>query len=108
MRPIRQYLKTREDIIIKLVHGLLDISPNNELIELARELRHPSNKYRSKHDHSKDVLEDLLDLNWQPDPIDALPDFKKGKVSDIIESLISIFDSRIFSLMNSQGCLVIA
>lgn len=94
VRPIRQYLKTREDIIIKLVHGLLDISPNNELIELARELRHPSNKYRSKHDHSKDVLEDLLDLNWQPDPIDALPDFKKGKVSDIIESLISIFDSK--------------
>ena len=40
------------------------------------------------------MLEDLLDLNWQPDPIDALPDFKKGKVSDIIESLISIFDSK--------------
>lgn len=29
---------------------------------------------------------------WMPDPIDALPDFKKGKVTDIIESLISIFD----------------
>ena len=93
VRPIRKYLKTREDIIIKLVGGLLDNSPNNELIELAQELRAP-NKYRSKPQHSKDILEDLLDLNWVPDPVDALPDFKNGKVSDIIESLISIFDSK--------------
>lgn len=93
VRPIRKYLKTREDIIIKLVRGLLDNSPENELIELARELRAP-NKYRSKSHHSKDLLEDLLDLNWVPDPVDALPDFKNGKVSDIIESLISIFDSK--------------
>ena len=79
VRPIRKYLKTREDIIIKLVRGLLDNSPENELIELARELRAP-NKYRSKSHHSKDLLEDLLDLNWVPDPVDALPDFKMGKL----------------------------
>ncbi|RCK57852.1 Anaphase-promoting complex subunit 2 [Candida viswanathii] len=93
VRPIRKYLKTREDIIIKLVRGLLDNSPDNDLIELAQELRSPS-KYRSKSSHSKDILEDSLDLNWVPDPVDALPDFKNGKVSDIIESLISIFDSK--------------
>ncbi|KAK6459699.1 uncharacterized protein RJT20DRAFT_144034 [Scheffersomyces xylosifermentans] len=90
VRPIRRYLKTREDIIIKIVHGLLNDSPSsNELIELARELR----KMESKSNRNNSIVEDSLDLNWIPDPIDALPDFKKGKVSDIIESLISIFDS---------------
>ncbi|KAL6452988.1 apc2 Anaphase-promoting complex subunit 2 [Candida maltosa Xu316] len=92
VRPIRHYLKTREDIIIKLVHGLLDNSPENDLIELAQELRSPERNILKNT--AKDIMEDSLDLNWVPDPIDALPDFKKGKVSDTIESLISIFDSK--------------
>ena len=90
VRPIRRYLKTREDIIIKIVHGLLDDDESsNELIELAKELR----RAKAKTSKKRSVVEDSLDMNWVPDPIDALPDFKKGKVSDIIESLISIFDS---------------
>lgn len=113
VRPIRRYLKTREDIIIKLVHGLLnDDDESNELAELAHELRKPKNhnnetdmsisghlgnstndKKNVSDPRNNDVLvDDLLDLNWVPDPIDALPDFKKGKVTDVIESLISIFD----------------
>ncbi|CAK7900425.1 anaphase-promoting complex subunit 2 [[Candida] anglica] len=86
VRPIRRYLKTRSDIISKLVHGLLDDSKNNRLIELAMELRKIPQKNPTNDD---------LDLNWIPDPIDALPDFKKGKVSDVIESLVSIFDSKV-------------
>lgn len=84
VRPIRRYLKTRENVIIKLVHGLLDQSESNELIELAHELRRGKKKAV--------VTDDFMDLNWVPDPIDALPDFKKSKVTDLIESLISIFD----------------
>lgn len=84
VRPIRRYLKTREDIIIKLVHGLLDQSENNDLLELAQELRKGKKKIT--------IADDFMDLTWVPDPIDALPDFKKSKVTDIIESLISIFD----------------
>ncbi|KAG7818329.1 hypothetical protein KL928_003330 [Ogataea angusta] len=34
------------------------------------------------------------DLDWTPDPVDALPDFRKGVVEDVVESLISIFDSK--------------
>lgn len=84
VRPIRRYLKTREDIIIKLVHGLLDQSESNDLLELAQELRNGTKKTV--------IADDLMDLTWVPDPIDALPDFKKSKMTDIIESLISIFD----------------
>jgi anaphase-promoting complex subunit 2 len=91
VRPIRMYLKSREDIIIKLVHGLLDDEQHNDLYELAYELR---NSEKTKSDKSNIILEDSLDLDWIPDPIDALPDFKKDKVSDLIESLISIFDSK--------------
>lgn len=89
VRQIREYLKTRDDVIVKLVHGLLDNDANtNELIELAIELRNCGDYNSNK------MLEDTAGLDWVPDPIDALPDFKKGKVSDIIESFISIFDSK--------------
>lgn len=89
VRQIREYLKTRDDVIIKLVHGLLDNDTNtNELIELAIELRNCGDY------NSYNIIEDNVGLDWVPDPIDALPDFKKGKLSDIIESLISIFDSK--------------
>lgn len=91
VRPIRRYLKTREDIIIKLVHGLLDEDGSNELIGLAKELRKSVHHEQIKQ---KKMIDELLGINWVPDPIDALPDFKKGKVSDTIESLISIFDSK--------------
>lgn len=89
VRPIRQYLKTREDVIVKVVHGLLDENyASNQLVELVLELRNSDNKKREQ------PVEDTPDLNWFPDPIDALPDFKKGRVTDVIESLVSIFDSR--------------
>lgn len=87
VRQIREYLKTRDDVVIKLVNGLLNNDPNtNELIELAIELRNGERRNSQP--------EDSVGLDWVPDPIDALPDFKKGKISNIIESLISIFDSR--------------
>ncbi|ODV93337.1 hypothetical protein PACTADRAFT_35965 [Pachysolen tannophilus NRRL Y-2460] len=84
-RPIRSYLKDRDDTIEKIVHGLLDDSEDNELNDLAQELR-------NSNDYITPKIDDLNDLNWTPDPIDALPDFRKG--NDLIESLISIFDSK--------------
>lgn len=83
-RPIRRYLKTRSDLVAQLVQGMLDLSPSNRLVELAREL----------HKNMKPAVapvDDLTDVAWVPDPIDALPDFKKGKVSDVVEALVSIF-----------------
>lgn len=85
VRPIRLYLKARPDVIPKLVHGLLDPSDANPLAELAAELR------KGQRVPTATPFADAL--RWNPDPIDALPDFKKGKVADVIELLVLIFDS---------------
>ncbi|EGV61895.1 hypothetical protein PSN45_000589 [Yamadazyma tenuis] len=87
IRPVRKYLKTRDDIINKLVLGLLNKEP--ELVELSRELQNTEKSFKLFKN-----FDELNDLNWVPDPIDALPDFKKFKINDIIQSLISIFDSK--------------
>lgn len=79
-RPIRKYLKEREDTIPSIVNALLNPDEYNELSKLSEELTMTTEK----------PIDDLS-LNWYPDPIDALPDFKK---QDIIESLISIFDTK--------------
>lgn len=79
-RPIRKYLKEREDTIPSIVNALLNPDDYNELSKLSEELTSTTEKPM-----------DDLSLSWYPDPIDALPDFKK---QDIIESLISIFDTK--------------
>lgn len=85
-RPIRKYLKTRSDLVTQLVHGMLDLSEQNRLVEFAQEL-HKNKKLPPA------PIDDLTDVNWVPDPIDALPDFKKGIVSDVVEALVLIFPS---------------
>ncbi|KAL7662391.1 hypothetical protein ABC855_g4638 [[Candida] zeylanoides] len=91
VRPIRRYLKTRPDVIPKVVEGLLDEDArSNRLIELAWELRAPPPASAAR----QGAAGDDYTLDWTPDPIDALPDFKKDKVTDIIESIVSIFESR--------------
>ncbi len=86
-RPIRRYLKGRNDTIPTIVNAFLDTTSNNRLIELAIELRNTNKKPKMKGESARD-------LNWVPDPVDALPDFRKAVVEDIVESLISIFDSK--------------
>lgn len=39
-------------------------------------------------------MEDYSDPNWEPEPIDAGPDFRANKPSDVISTLVSIYDSR--------------
>ena len=39
-------------------------------------------------------LEDFSDPNWEPEPIDAGPDFRKNKPADTISTLVSIYDSK--------------
>ncbi|OBA14128.1 uncharacterized protein OGAPODRAFT_102056 [Ogataea polymorpha] len=86
-RPIRAYLRDREDTIERIVFALLDTSTDNKLIELAIELR--------QSDKKKHLTQEMeRDLDWTPDPVDALPDFRKGVVEDVVESLLSIFDSK--------------
>lgn len=39
-------------------------------------------------------VDDYSDPNWEPEPIDAGPDFRANKPSDIISTLVSIYDSK--------------
>ena len=100
-RPIRRYLRDREDTVKVIVEGLLadaedaegqPISPGGDvLVELAIELNRASEL--AAHDNDDAEL-DWDDMNWMPDPVDAGPDYKKSKNSDVIGSLISLFDTR--------------
>ena len=98
-RPIRRYLRDRDDTVNAIVGGLLADpadadgrgSSNAEtLVELAAEL---SKAHQNSLRNDTGEL-DFDDLNWVPDPIDAAPDYRKSKSSDVIGSLISIFDSK--------------
>ncbi|KAF3991637.1 hypothetical protein FT663_01436 [Candidozyma haemuli var. vulneris] len=87
VRPIRQYLSTRPDLVQQVVNGMLDLNPDtNPLVELAHELQ-------ANQPPSAAPIDDLTDLKWNPDPIDALPDFRRGKISDVLEALVSIYES---------------
>ena len=81
-RPLRRYLRLRMDLVPKLALGMLDSKSSNPLAELAHEL--------STTNPSPPELDDLSDIAWVPDPIDALPDFQKGKAADVLDAIVSV------------------
>ena len=98
-RVIRRNLRERDDTAKVIVSGLLSdttdengdpLPPDPEtLTELALEL--------NRHDEESSVNDADLDwdnMEWMPDPIDAAPDYMKSKNTDVIGSLISLFDSK--------------
>jgi anaphase-promoting complex subunit 2 len=110
-RPIRRYLKEREDtariIISSLLTDLSDetgskFSSNSELsYEIACEMGKPFANY------GQDTDEELNwnDMNWQPLPQDASPDYKKSKVEDVIWFLLTLWEREDFinELKNIYG-----
>ncbi|KAJ5414044.1 hypothetical protein N7509_000671 [Penicillium cosmopolitanum] len=99
-RPIRRYLRDREDTVKVIVSGLLAEPPTDDtsdlpsshdtLVELSTEL---SKAHQLSLQTNTSEL-DWDDMNWMPDPVDAAPDYRKSKSSDVIDSLISLFDSK--------------
>jgi anaphase-promoting complex subunit 2 len=99
-RPVRKYLRDRDDTVKVIVSGLLaDVddlgadqpqTSTDTLVELSLELT----KATKTTTHEDDGDLDYDDMGWVPDPIDAAPDYKKSKNSDVIGSLISLFDSK--------------
>lgn len=110
-RPIRRYLKEREDtgriIISSLLTDLSDetgskFSSNSELsYEIASEMAKPLTNL------GQDADEELNwnDMNWQPLPQDASPEYKKSKVEDVIWFLLTLWerDDFINELKNILG-----
>ena len=99
-RPVRHYLRTREDTVKIVVEGILAevdqddegnpvASDSNILSELSVEL-----KLRGLSENDNDNELDWNNMEWTPDPIDAAPDYKKSKTADVVGSLISLFDSK--------------
>jgi anaphase-promoting complex subunit 2 len=99
-RPIRRYLRDRDDTVKVIVSGLLAEPPaadnqaiptsGDTLVELSTELAKAHQL--SIQSNTSDL--DWDDMNWVPDPVDAAPDYRKSKSSDVIDSLISLFDSK--------------
>ena len=107
-RPIRRYLRERDDTVTLVVGGLL-ADPEDEpgagdaLLELALEMS-KSNSLKAEDDAENGEL-DFDDMNWMPDPVDAGPEYKKSRNSDVIGSLISLFDSKDVFVKEFQNIL---
>ncbi|KAF1920538.1 hypothetical protein BDU57DRAFT_508901 [Ampelomyces quisqualis] len=110
-RPVRRYLKEREDtariIISSLLTDLSDGMGTNSFTtselsyEIACEMAKPFANY------GQDMDEELNwgDMNWQPLPQDASPDYKKSKVEDVIWFLLTLWEREDFinELKNIYG-----
>jgi anaphase-promoting complex subunit 2 len=100
-RPIRRYLREREDTARIIVASLLAdveddngqfIDPGPEIsIEIAKEMLNPITAF---DEHDQDM--DWDNMNWTPDPIDAGPDYQKAESSDVTASLLSLYDREDF------------
>ena len=110
-RPIRRYLRDRDDTVKVIVSGLLADpadadgqsapSTGETLVELSAEL---TKAHQNSLQNEGGEL-DWDDMNWMPDPVDAAPDFRKSKTADVIGSLISLFESKETFVKEMQNML---
>ncbi|KAK4057900.1 hypothetical protein OIO90_001119 [Microbotryomycetes sp. JL221] len=84
--PTRKYLRSRDDTIRCIVSRLME-----EESALAAELKAADAK--PLHDAGHEA-ENYNDPKWTPDPVDAPADFRKSRGSDIIQMLVSIYDTK--------------
>ncbi|KAF2011720.1 hypothetical protein BU24DRAFT_377110 [Aaosphaeria arxii CBS 175.79] len=102
-RPIRRYLKERDDtakiIILSLLadlnaEGGRKFSSNSELsYEIACEMERPSGNIFGQE---ADEELNYNDMNWQPLPSDASPDYKKSKAEDVVWFLLTLWEREDF------------
>lgn len=109
-RPIRRYLRDRDDTVKVIVGGLLadpdaDGQPTRSTGETLAELSAELTKAHQNSIQNDGGELDWNDMNWMPDPVDAAPDFRKSKTADVIGSLISLFDSKETFVKEMQNML---
>ncbi|KAG6815869.1 hypothetical protein H0H87_010659 [Tephrocybe sp. NHM501043] len=83
--PIRRYLRERPDTIRSIVANLVGDDDGGDSLVDENEPIQPLQQ--------ADV-EDYSDPNWEPEPVDAGPEFRTNKPSDVISTLVSIYDSK--------------
>lgn len=86
-KPVRNYLRNREDTVRSVVSSLTEEGAGSELAE---ELA----KFAAEADGSNDK-DDTWD-EWNPDPVDADPkvDSNDRRASDIISMLVNVYGSK--------------
>lgn len=97
-RPIRRYLRERDDTVRCIISGLAG-DTESVLSELADELE------QSAYLAADEDEEDFDDLEWVPDPVDAPSDYRKTRGDDIVGSLITIFDTKEVFVRELQALL---
>lgn len=85
-RPIRKYLRDREDTIYVIISGMLG-RESSGISELSEYLAESSRKSNDQ------AVDDMQGLDWIPDPIDAPSDFF-ARSSDIINCLLTLYDNK--------------
>ncbi|OSX59891.1 hypothetical protein POSPLADRAFT_1149567 [Postia placenta MAD-698-R-SB12] len=76
--PIRKYLRERPDTIRCIVASLVGDDESGDSLVDENEPIQPLQQLQ---------VEDFTDPNWEPEPIDAGPDFRTNKPSDVISTL---------------------
>jgi anaphase-promoting complex subunit 2 len=102
-RPVRRYLKERDDTARIIISSLLtDINDETgskfasggELsYEIASEMQKP---FAANFNQEADEELNWNDMNWQPLPTDASPEYKKSKVEDVIWFLLTLWEREDF------------
>ncbi|WVQ94804.1 hypothetical protein IAU59_001887 [Kwoniella sp. CBS 9459] len=90
--PIRKHLREREDTIKCIVSALVEGE------ELGDE-----NDSLIRNDVAD--VEDWSDPRWEPEPVDAAPEFRSGKMSDIVSTLVSIYETKDVIILELQVLL---
>ncbi|KAI9745196.1 MAG: hypothetical protein M1818_001474 [Claussenomyces sp. TS43310] len=98
--PLQLYLCSREDTVKIIITGLLSdtedvegnpIDPRSDrLVELAVLLNTGSDQVGLRPQEDLD----WSDMDWQPDPVDAGPGYKRTKSADVIGTLIGVLGSQ--------------
>ncbi|KAF9564194.1 hypothetical protein CPC08DRAFT_734567 [Agrocybe pediades] len=83
--PIRRYLRERPDTIRSIVANLVGDDDSGDSLVDENEPVTPL---------QQTDVEDYSDPQWDPEPIDAGPEFRTNKPSDVISTLVSIYDSK--------------
>lgn len=86
--PIRKYLRERPDTIRSIVANFVD--EESDLVDDGMERDGDSHLIMLDNDY----VPDWDDPNWEPEPIDAGPNFKSDGRKDLISTLVSIYDSK--------------
>ncbi|XP_006463280.1 hypothetical protein AGABI2DRAFT_186909 [Agaricus bisporus var. bisporus H97] len=94
--PIRRYLRDRPDTIRCIVANLVgdDSDSPDSLLDDTIDSTSGGGGGQITTTNPAHLIDDYSDPNWDPEPIDAGPEFRANKPQDVLSTLVSIYDSQ--------------